>query len=104
MKVEQYKSMDELTEQAEILGMYEDREILTCKTPPEGWYCTREGGHSGPCAAYPDGFDDTNLEDYFLTGLGTFDTKDCISHEDMRHLFKVKEKKHERQRFLKMDT
>jgi hypothetical protein len=25
--------------------------------------------------------------DLLLTGLGTFDTNDCISHEDMRHLF-----------------
>lgn len=22
-----------------------------CKVPPAGWKCTREGGHSGPCAA-----------------------------------------------------
>lgn len=35
-----------------------------------------------------------SVEDYdlLLTGIGTFDTKDCISHEDLRHLFKVKEK------------
>lgn len=26
-----------------------------------------------------------------LTTCGTFNTNDCISHEDMRHLFKVKE-------------
>lgn len=25
--------------------------------------------------------------DLLLTGLGTFDTSDCISHEDLRHLF-----------------
>lgn len=24
-----------------------------CKLPPPGWYCTREGGHDGPCAAWP---------------------------------------------------
>jgi hypothetical protein len=29
--------------------------------------------------------------DLLLTGLGTFDTNECISYEDMRHLFKVKE-------------
>jgi hypothetical protein len=23
----------------------------TCKIPPAGWYCTREVGHDGPCAA-----------------------------------------------------
>lgn len=34
------------------------------------------------------------IEDYdlLLTGFGTFNTNDCISYEDMRHLFKVKEK------------
>lgn len=38
-----------------------------------------------------------SVEDYdiLLTELGTFDTKDCISHEDMRHLFKAKGKKDE---------
>lgn len=25
-----------------------------CKVPPPGWYCTREAGHKGPCAAWPD--------------------------------------------------
>lgn len=30
--------------------------------------------------------------DLLLTGIGTFDISDCISHEDMRHLFKVKKK------------
>ena len=24
-----------------------------CLRPPTGWYCTREVGHSGPCAAIP---------------------------------------------------
>jgi len=24
----------------------------TCDLPPLGWYCTREKGHDGPCAAY----------------------------------------------------
>lgn len=26
--------------------------MTTCKLPPEGWICTRDAGHSGPCAAY----------------------------------------------------
>jgi len=25
-----------------------------CNIPPEGWYCTRTPGHSGPCAALPE--------------------------------------------------
>ena len=33
--------------------------------------------------------------DLLLTGLGTFNTNDCISYEDMRLLFKVKEGKDE---------
>lgn len=24
-----------------------------CAVPPLGWYCTREAGHEGPCAAIP---------------------------------------------------
>lgn len=24
-----------------------------CDVPPEGWKCTREKGHEGPCAAVP---------------------------------------------------
>lgn len=27
---------------------------VSCDLPPEGWYCTREKGHEGPCAAYPE--------------------------------------------------
>ncbi len=28
-----------------------------CSRPPEGWFCTREKDHTGPCAAWP------NVED-----------------------------------------
>jgi hypothetical protein len=24
-----------------------------CEVPPPGWWCSREAGHDGPCAAYP---------------------------------------------------
>lgn len=24
----------------------------SCTVPPEGWYCTRQAGHEGPCAAH----------------------------------------------------
>lgn len=27
--------------------------MTRCHMPPPGWACTREGGHSGPCAAIP---------------------------------------------------
>jgi len=27
---------------------------LRCTVPPVGWKCSREAGHGGPCAAYPD--------------------------------------------------
>lgn len=25
---------------------------MACKVPPKGWYCTRDEGHDGPCAAW----------------------------------------------------
>lgn len=31
--------------------------MAECKLPPEGWICTRESGHSGPCAAYTSLYD-----------------------------------------------
>lgn len=27
--------------------------MTKCQVPPAGWYCTREAGHEGPCAAWP---------------------------------------------------
>jgi hypothetical protein len=27
--------------------------VRKCNLPPPGWYCTREAGHEGPCAAMP---------------------------------------------------
>jgi hypothetical protein len=24
-----------------------------CRVPPDGWYCSREQGHDGPCTARP---------------------------------------------------
>jgi hypothetical protein len=41
------------------------------------------------------GCSDIGPEIDLLTTCGTFNTNDCISHEDMRHLFKVKEKEDE---------
>lgn len=26
---------------------------MPCLLPPEGWFCSRQGGHEGPCAARP---------------------------------------------------
>lgn len=31
--------------------MAEEKKI--CILPPLGWFCTRESGHEGPCAAHP---------------------------------------------------
>lgn len=28
--------------------------MLQCTLPPSGWWCSREPGHDGPCAARPD--------------------------------------------------
>ena len=65
------------------MNHFSDTNNIVCKRPPKGWYCTREADHPGPCAAYPDGSDKTNIEDYFLTGLGTFNTNDCTSSDDL---------------------
>ncbi len=32
-------------------GFDPDAVVKGCKIPPSGWYCTREAGHEGPCAA-----------------------------------------------------
>jgi hypothetical protein len=37
------------------------RYVNQCEVPPEGWYCTREAGHDGPCAAMPEG-DSASIE------------------------------------------
>lgn len=31
--------------------MAEDRIERACTVPPKGWWCSREAGHEGPCAA-----------------------------------------------------
>lgn len=31
----------------------EDVRPITCEVPPPGWWCSRDGGHAGPCAAHP---------------------------------------------------
>lgn len=36
---------------AGVIDAVQDFLIPCCKRPPSGWYCTREPGHSGPCAA-----------------------------------------------------
>jgi len=33
-------------------GPYVHPQDRGCTLPPEGWYCTREPGHEGPCAAH----------------------------------------------------
>lgn len=38
---------------AEKLDEAQASPLTMCLLPPAGWYCTREGGHEGPCAAYP---------------------------------------------------
>jgi len=38
---------------AEKLDAESSPEPESCTVPPAGWYCTRQAGHAGPCAAYP---------------------------------------------------
>lgn len=33
-----------------------------CQVPPRGWWCSREPGHEGPCAAYPKYSHENKLE------------------------------------------
>jgi hypothetical protein len=33
-------------------GLIRSGRKAQCDLPPEGWYCTRDKGHEGPCAAY----------------------------------------------------
>ena len=28
-------------------------QLITCEVPPPGWWCSRDEGHDGPCAAHP---------------------------------------------------
>lgn len=37
----------------EMLATTDTGVKLPCNVPPEGWRCTRERGHDGPCAAVP---------------------------------------------------
>ena len=30
-----------------------DIQTITCDVPPPGWWCSRDEGHDGPCAAHP---------------------------------------------------
>lgn len=39
---------------AEMLDAERGPENVDCQLAPVGWYCTREAGHDGPCAAFPD--------------------------------------------------
>ena len=66
---------------------------MTCNLPPEGWVCTREPGHTGPCAAYTclydrdiaDIFvidDKVHVEYYVPTQEGIF------TKEDLEYLIK----------------
>jgi hypothetical protein len=40
-----------IADNADILARLGD--APRCDRPPEGWWCSREPGHKGPCAARP---------------------------------------------------
>lgn len=42
----------------------------TCRRPPTGWYCSREPGHDGPCAARPE--PEPQMTEALIQGLGQF--------------------------------
>jgi hypothetical protein len=35
------------------LSAYVGPQDDNCQVPPPGWWCSRDPGHDGPCAAYP---------------------------------------------------
>jgi len=43
--------------------------VAKCEIPPKGWMCTREAGHSGPCAAVPADLNDLNQGFRYDTGV-----------------------------------
>lgn len=49
-------------------GTFEEHGI--CMLPPEGWYCSRDKGHEGPCAASP-------IEE--PSHISTEDVRHCIA-------------------------
>lgn len=40
--------------QPKTLGVACEPPRGTCTVPPTGWWCSREAGHEGPCAARPE--------------------------------------------------
>ncbi len=47
-------AMAKLEGNAEIGAGALDHPLRTrCEVPPQGWWCSREPGHDGPCAARP---------------------------------------------------
>ena len=42
-------------DQARIDAAWETHKAAAphCESPPEGWFCTRQADHPGPCAAHP---------------------------------------------------
>ena len=52
---------------------------MSCQIPPPGWYCTREEGHTGPCAAHLRQLDTIECAGCaFSRDTGGYDT--CLSH------------------------
>lgn len=54
--------------------------MTSCKLPPEGWVCTREPNHSGPCAAYTCLYD-RDVMDIFVVDSKVHVTYYCPTEE-----------------------
>lgn len=50
--IEMVEMSAEVNKSTKLNAVDLDKGKLYCLKPPVGWYCTREGGHSGPCAAW----------------------------------------------------
>lgn len=46
---------------------------MNCTLPPEGWYCTREAPHEGPCAAVPNTTQETTHLQYYIVQGKSYD-------------------------------
>jgi hypothetical protein len=61
----------------------------SCDLASEGWHCSREKGHQGPCAAHPDDCDDNDVVARTKRILAMVDTyharPDSMSRSALRH-------------------
>lgn len=62
--------------------------MTKCTIPPEGWECSREPGHEGPCAARPvypwEKYADSVIEKLYDEDEGSTWSYGALQYKDMR--------------------